>query len=75
MTFEKMHLMINHRRRERCGGRFLPLEEQMANEAAHYAMMMRNKYPRWSIAREVANECRVDAERMRHDRIHGGGDA
>lgn len=27
-TFSKMHLMINHRRTDRCGGRFLPDEEQ-----------------------------------------------
>lgn len=31
VTFPKMHLMINHRRNMRCGGRFLP-----ADERAHY---------------------------------------
>jgi hypothetical protein len=24
VTFEKMHILINHRRTDRCGGRFLP---------------------------------------------------
>lgn len=27
ITFPKMHNLINHRRSERCGGRFLPAEE------------------------------------------------
>ena len=28
VTFEKMHILINHRRTDRCGGRFLPPEER-----------------------------------------------
>lgn len=33
-TFDKMHLMINHRRNDRCGGRFLPDAERLLyNEA------------------------------------------
>ena len=28
VTFPKMHMMINHRRSNRCGGRFLPVEER-----------------------------------------------
>ena len=27
-TFPKMHIMINHRRTDRCGGRFLPIPER-----------------------------------------------
>jgi hypothetical protein len=27
ITFKKMHLLMNHRRTDRCGGRFLPPEE------------------------------------------------
>ena len=34
VTFDKMHLMINHRRNNRCGGRFLPLDERELVEAA-----------------------------------------
>lgn len=28
VTFKKMHLMMHHRRNERCGGRFLPPDER-----------------------------------------------
>jgi hypothetical protein len=28
VVFDKMHLMINHRRTFRCGGRFLPTDER-----------------------------------------------
>jgi len=28
-TFNKMHLMINHRRSDKCGGRFLPEEKKL----------------------------------------------
>lgn len=28
ITFSKMHILINHRRTERCGGRFLPIPER-----------------------------------------------
>lgn len=38
VTFDKMHLMINHRRRERCGGRFLPEDERELLEACKAGM-------------------------------------
>lgn len=32
ITFAKMHILINHRRTFRCGGRFLPIpQRQMVN--------------------------------------------
>lgn len=34
VTFEKMHVMINHRRNHRCGGRFLPIGERALRNAA-----------------------------------------
>lgn len=34
VTFDKMHLMIQHRRRERCGGRFMCLDERELVDAA-----------------------------------------
>lgn len=36
VTFEKMHLMIRHRRNDRCGGRFLPYGERELRMAAKY---------------------------------------
>jgi len=33
-TFDKMHLMINHRRTQRCGGRFLCDDERELVDAA-----------------------------------------
>lgn len=29
ITFDKMHIMMDHRRTHRCGGRFLPLKERI----------------------------------------------
>ena len=34
LTYSKMHLMINHRRLDRCGGRFLPEDERELVDAA-----------------------------------------
>ena len=33
VTFPRMHLMINHRRNDRCGGRFLATEERQKLDA------------------------------------------
>lgn len=35
-TFDKMHLMINHRRLDRCGGRFLPITERLLLNQARF---------------------------------------
>ena len=34
VTFHKMHDMFNHRNNNRCGGRFLPIQERLLLHAA-----------------------------------------
>lgn len=37
VTFDWYHLLINHRRTDRCGGRFLPeRERELLNEVRHH---------------------------------------
>lgn len=48
VTFDKMHLMIQHRRRDRCGGRFLPASER---ELVMAAQKHWQKYDRFAESR------------------------
>lgn len=61
VTFPKMHLMINHRRTFRCGGRFLSREERSLNTIVHHMMTMGYS--------EMSNSFRIDRDRIRHDRL------
>lgn len=67
VTFPKMHLLMNHRGTFRCGGRFLPVEEQQA--LRHYHNL--RSIDAGSRFKEI-NEARIDFMRMRHDRLQGG---
>jgi len=60
VTFMRMHQMINHRRTDRCGGRFLPPEErekldearffrEAAARAARPAKKVRSDLPYWEV--------------------------
>lgn len=59
-TMPKMHLLFIHRGQDRCGGRFLPPEEQRLNRA--HKIMKDMGYA------VLANDIRIDRDRMRHDR-------
>lgn len=71
-TFPKMHLLMNHRGTFRCGGRFLPVEEQQAVLAVHYAKDQANHDVYDRELRQELNSARIDLMRMRHDRLQGG---
>ena len=68
VTFPKMHVMINHRRLHRCGGRFLPEDEQKVLGHRHF---VRNVYERTNSyeAMQAWQHDSVTLNRMRHDRV------
>jgi len=68
VTFPKMHVMINHRRLHRCGGRFLPDDEIEVVQAVHAAHV---KYNNTNSIEDMVryNNLRVHLNRMRHDRV------
>jgi hypothetical protein len=45
-TYPDMNTMINHRRRERCGGRFLPLEDQLFLQQLRAARELQERHMR-----------------------------
>lgn len=71
-TFRKMHWMIDHRRSNRCGGRFLPPEERVLRlEARHHYEECRNAtdpdMERYHFAN--ARDCNRRANLLRSRRI------
>lgn len=75
VTFEKMHLMINHRRNERCGGRFLSVEERNLYDKAKVWFEAMLKAEREGDDKEYSRcfrnraECLHTAYRLRKERL------
>lgn len=52
-TFSKMHELINHRRTEKCGGRFLSLEELLFVDRLRLEREAQDRRARFFVAMEA----------------------